>query len=176
MFESLTHLRSNVMTYILFRSTVGSVGLLQDTHEVRHLSQQVPVAVPHPVPVTVTKAVPVPQPVPVDVPNPVAVPVPVQVPYDVPRAYPVSVPHPVPVRVNVPTPVVVPRPYNVEVTRPVPVDVPRPVPVRVSRLRMTVLYSERNNCLNKLLGLINLFLEINIFLIAPKFVLKIKSR
>lgn len=101
------------------------------THEYRQVNQQVPVAVPQPVPYEVTKRIPVPQPYPVEVPRPVPVPVRVNVPYEVPKPYNVPVPHPVPVRVPVKVPVEVPRPYPVEVIKRIPVEVPRKIVVKV---------------------------------------------
>lgn len=92
-----------------------------------HREVQVPVPVPQPVPVEVTKHVPVAQPVPVKIDRPVPVPVAQPVPVPVTRH--------VPVKVDRPYPVAVPQPVEVRVPHPVPVPVAQPVPVPVSVTR-----------------------------------------
>lgn len=98
------------------------------------LTQKVPVRVPQPVPVIVSKPVPVsvPAPYPVEVPRPVPVSIPQAVRVTVIRPYPVTVSRPVPVAVTRPYAVAVPRPLPVHVHQPLTVAVPVPQPVLVS--------------------------------------------
>ncbi|KAJ8984499.1 hypothetical protein NQ317_014589 [Molorchus minor] len=92
---------------------------------VHTITQQVPVSVPQPYPVTVNRPVPVPVPQP----YPVVVSRPVQV--HVPRPYPVEVPRPVQVTINRPVPYPVPQPIRVPYQVPVQISVPQPYPVTV---------------------------------------------
>ncbi|VEN41180.1 unnamed protein product [Callosobruchus maculatus] len=111
---------------------LGAVGTdnVKETHQYRQVTQHVPVSIPHPVPVPVTRTVNVPHPVKVDVPQPYPVPVKVPVPYDVPKPYAVKVPQPVPVAQPVKVPVDVPKPYPVYHTKQVKVEVEKPVFVK----------------------------------------------
>lgn len=113
----------------VFQGPIKEGGSTQNV-QVRTITQQVPVPVPHHYPVEVTKPVRIPQPYPVDVPKPVPVPVKVEVPVEVPRPYAVRVAQPIPVQVPVNVPVEIPRPYPVTVTKTVQVPIEKPIYVK----------------------------------------------
>lgn len=116
-----------------FGSGAGYGGTARGQVQVNTITQQVPVPVHLPVPVTVNRPVPVPVPAPYSVPvlRPVPVHIPQAIPITVVRPYPVTVTRPVAVPVAHPVPVPVAQPYAVPVPQGVPVQVLQPVAVPV---------------------------------------------